>query len=87
MSKQTNVQVVGRPAGRRKVGFKAFAVMCALALAGGVFSYSPKVGAPAETGLMAAPNATTPQPPSAPYYFPSQFELDAKEPAEPIQAF
>ena len=87
MNRHTNVQAVGRPAGRRKIGFKAFAVMCALALAGAVFSYSPKLGAPAEAGLAAAPGATASQPSSAPYYFPSQFELDAKEPSEPIQAF
>jgi len=87
MSKHASFQDLDQWARRSRLAMQAGALLCVLTLTGVIYTHARDASLDPATSAPPAAQSTPPDTQAAPYYLPSQLELKATEPAEPIQAF
>ena len=86
MRNRVSFQDVDQWARRSRLAMQAGALLCVLTLTGVIYTHARDASVePATSAPPASKSSPDTQP--APYDLPSQLELKATEPAEPIQAF
>lgn len=87
MSNVVRFQDLDQWSRRARFAMRAGAFLCVLTLTGVIYTHVGDRDAVPATSTTSAPKASAPEAPATPYYLPSQYELKATEPAEPIQTF